>query len=183
MIWFKLTASFCSSPLSVVHCARHQVKIAWEVKYYCCQKKYNNLCEGLFAFYFGLAFTIVKCTKLNNSCKADLPQRVDLLWEKGSLGTGCGQKHTWDVTLSFVQFMKLGHLLFQGFPFFCVNYWIEALIHFLRGMECYVILSRVSQKILSIKYWKSVDDEENIEREIMMMLLLPRCGIWQHWPG
>ena len=103
MIWFKLTASFCSSPLSVVHCARHQVKIAWKVKYHCCQKKYINLCEGLFAFYFGLGFTIVKCTRLNNSYKADLPQRVDLLWEKGSLGTGCGQKHTWDVTLSFVK--------------------------------------------------------------------------------
>ena len=109
MIWFKLTASFCSSPLSVVHCARHQVRIAWKGEI---SLKYNDLiiylkCKfrkcNLFAFYFGLGFTIVKCTRLNNSCKADLPQRADLLWEKGSLGTGCGQKHTWDVTLTFVK--------------------------------------------------------------------------------
>ena len=30
-----LTASFCSSPRSVVHCARHQVKIAWRGKILC----------------------------------------------------------------------------------------------------------------------------------------------------
>ena len=81
------------------------------------------------------------------------PQRAGLQWEKGFLGRGYEQRRTWTLEIYFptrcsdlaLDFETVSiYLLLQGFPLFRVNYWVEALIHFFRCMECNVILTIIN---------------------------------------